>query len=793
MILHYIKIAFRNLQKYKNQTLISIIGLAVGFTFFAIGYHWMRYETSYDDFYPDSKNIYRIYGFYKQTNRTLDVLPFILSETLKKEFPEVEKVTAIYPNFSSSIKWEEKALGDIDFTFVDEYFLEIFPPKIICGKTNHLLYTPDEVVVTEKIAKKYWNSSDDAIGKILNTGYDQTLTIVAVMENPPENSNFQTDGYRSDIFGRQHYQQTAPDKQWEATFMGGKFFVLLNENVDISTFRKKIKHYAINNNLNENIEFQVIHITDMRHTLNSDLSFNITYIRTFAGAGLLLLFCSFFNFLNLYVNRMSQRTREIKLRKTVGGNNFSIVSLLQTELAMQLMLVFIVSCLLLKLSIPVFEQRFETKIIAGHIWSQFLIISLMGFAILLMVCLFADIRFTHFSSLSQAVNRFNNRLLRNSSICLQLAICIFFFMTAFIFYQQVSFMNHFDWGFKKDGLIRITMTHEDRPTIVENIKQLSIIQEFIPTGTFTVKTEPNIKSGEIIWIEKPVGLNPIIEIENVGKNFNSGFGIPVLKGRFFEEEDMGSNKAVVNQEMEKLTGKENMIGKTIEIPTGSISREGVIQMKTIEVIGVIENFHTLSLQKPVYPLILTLQNDESWGYYNYVRIEKGAEQQAITAIAEVFKKYSSPGDPEETEIISMPQLLDDFSKSENASLQLFTVLAVLCILISTFGIYAISSSSMERRKKEIAIRKVAGATATDIVRMFITEYSKILSFANLIALPPALYLMNRWLLQYAYHNIIHIWMVLSIIIFTFAMVILTVLAQVIQAATRNPAEVVKSE
>ncbi len=802
MLTHYIKIAFRNMRKHKIQNIVGIIGLAISFAFFALGYNWMEYETSYDGFYPDSKHIYRIYGIEKQTGRTLDQLPSILSEKLNQEFPEVEKVAMIYPRYGSSIKWEEKVLGNVDFRFVDEYFFEIFPQNIICGKTDHLFYTPEEAVITEKFSRKYWASPEDALGKTLKDGYGQTLTIVAVIENPPANSNFQLDGYRTDIMGRKFSQQNALDKQWSV--MMNQIFILLNENTDIATFQQKIQNYAIDNKFNENLVLKAVNIADMRHTMGTNLSFNITYIYTFAGAGLLLLFCSIFNFLNLYINRMLQRAREIKLRKTVGGYNHNIINQLQTELAIQLILICIVGILLLKLAIPIFEQRFETQIININLWKQFLLIAIIGFAIIFIACLLAEIKFIHFSSLSQTYSKYTNRLFRNISICIQLAICILFLMSAFIFRQQVSFMDNFGWGFKKEGLIQMTMHHRDRKSITENIKQLALVNEFIPTGLFNISNEPHVMAGEIKWVEKPEGFNPIIEVYDVGRNFNKGFEIPIVKGRFFEEEDiiseetprgisLKSNKIVVNQGMEKLMGKENIIGETIEIPTGAIYSSGAAEMETMEVIGVINDFHTLTLQKPVYPLILRCVNSEFWGYYNYVRVKDGTEEQAIAAITEVFKKFASPGDPEEVDLITMPQLLDDLSKSEKASLQLFAVLAVLCIIIAIFGIYSISSSNIERRKKEIAVRKVCGATATNIVGMFVAEYSKLLLFANLIALPPALFFMSRWLEQYAYHIDIHIWMVLLIIAFTFVLVISTIFAQVIDAANQNPAEVVKAE
>jgi len=803
MILHYLTIASRNMWKYKLQSLVGIIGLAVGFTFFGLGYNWMKYETSYDSFYPDSKHIYRIYGVDGQSGRILEQLPLILMEKLQQEFPEVVKVTAIYPRYGSRMTSEDRIIGDVNFTCVDEFFLELFSPKIICGKTDQLLHTAEEIVVTGTFARKYWGSPEEAIGKTLSDRYNYTMRIVSVMENPPENSNFQPEAYRVDTQARSFEQQMTPDKRW--ALMRGQIFVLLNEKVNVSTFRRKIGNYAIDNQFNESLALRVIPVAEMRHTLSADTSsFNITYIRTFAGAGLLLLLCSIFNFLNLYVNRMLQRIREVKLRKTVGANNFSIIRQLQIELTLHLALVFIVSVLILKSTIPIFEQRFETQIILPDLWRRFALISITGFVITYAVCLLAEIRFTRFSSLTQTLSKYNNRLFRNTSICIQLSICIFFLTSASVFYRQVSFMNHFDWGFNKEGLIKITMTHRDRAVIVDHIRQLALVQEFIPTGLFSIKSESRIMQGEINWIDKPAGLSPVIEIESVGKNFIQGFGIPLLKGRFFEVEDilseenvrglelvlLQSDKVVINQEMEKLIGKTNIIGTKIDIPAGYINSDGTIGMKTVEVIGVIKVFHTLTLQKPVYPLILQLANREDNGYYNYARIAKGTENQAIAAINEVFKKCAVPGDPEETEIISIPRLLDDFNKSENASLQLFAVLATLCILISVFGIFSISASNMERRKKEIAIRKVSGATATDIVLMFFSEYSKILLLANVITLPPALYFMHQWLVQYANHTEIHIAMVVSVVVFTFTMVITTVIAQVLEAANRNPVEAI---
>lgn len=211
-----------------------------------------------------------------------------------------------------------------------------------------------------------------------------------------------------------------------------------------------------------------------------------------------------------------------------------------------------------------------------------------------------------------------------------------------------------------------------------------------------------------------------------------------------------------------------------------------------EIVGVVKDFHALSLRNSIMPLILK-ETDQVWsGYYNYIRVYPGTEQQTIEAIREIIKKHPSPRD-EESELITVNQLIRNLNKAEDATLHLFTVLALLCILISAFGIYSISLSNMERRKKEIAIRKVMGASTGQIIGMFFREYTWLVLIANVIAFPFAFLFMNRWLEDYPYHVSISAWVFIGAFVFSTLLVILTVLTQVIRAAAGNPAEVIKSE
>jgi ABC-type antimicrobial peptide transport system permease subunit len=798
MIQHYLTVAFRNMWKYKLQSLMGIAGLALGIAFSSLGYYWLRYETSYDGFYPESKRIYRLYGIDKQSGNKTAKLPLIVAEKLTADFPEVEKVAPIYPNVASAIKEGEKTLTqNPEFEFVDEYFFELFPPQIIAGKTEVLFHSQEDLVVTEIFARKYWGTPEDAIGKTLTDGYKKTLNIVAVVKDAPSNSNFQAEGYRMDIFNRMFEKNMELEKRW--LMSNQQIFILLNKNTDIKAFQDKIKNYVTENSANDKLQLCVTPITKARHELGTDLSFNINYIRMFSAAGLLLLFCAAFNFLNLFLNRLFQRGKELRLRKTMGGNNYSLTKQFQIELGLHLFLILLLGMFFLLVFYPLFEGIFKIPIGVREVYSLFFIVAAAIFMLLFLICFLSESGFIRFSSLSQTYSKYNNRTFRNFSICVQLAICVFALTYAFVYYRQIHYMGIFDRGFKSEGIIRMKMESKDRSSITQAVAALPSVREFIPTGLFNIREEPDFMFGEVVWEGKSDAQNAKIQSFNVTESFFTGFEIPLLNGRLFQEEDIvihdgynSSDKVVITHSMAKLIGKENPVGEKIQAPIGWIATNGEIPTKELEIIGVVKDIHVSNLKYPVYPMLLQYEGKKWDGYYNYVKVDKGAEEKVIKEMTAIFKKYSVAGDPDTYDIVPVNKLLDDLNSSENAGLQLFSILSLICVLIAVFGIYSISSSNMERHRKEIAIRKIAGATTKNMIEKYLKEYSVLLLISNIVSLPFGYYFAHNWLMNYTNRISLGIWMFLLIIVITLALVILTVFYQVYKVANQNPAEVIKN-
>lgn len=275
MLQHYLIIAIRNFFKYKLQTVISIAGLAIGLVCFAYGINWLKYETSYDSFYPQSKQIYMLYGVDKQTGKKTEELPLILARRLKQDFPEVIETTQIYAKYSSDFSYNEKRVPNPDEVFIDENFFSFFPRKVICGRQDNILQSSNDVAITRSFAVKLFSSPEKALDKVLNCGYEKNLRIVSVLEDAPDNSLFVGEAFELDQYTRRAEVEIPEANQW--MYLNSKIYLLLDKNTHIDTFEKKITNYTSIHKYNETIFLKLIPVTAVRHTFGSELSFNLTH------------------------------------------------------------------------------------------------------------------------------------------------------------------------------------------------------------------------------------------------------------------------------------------------------------------------------------------------------------------------------------------------------------------------------------------------------------------------------------------------------------------------------------
>lgn len=804
MFLHYLKVAWRNLVKYKTQSIISIVGLTFAVVFFTYGYHWYKFETTYDSFHPQANRIYRIVSVNKNSGKQSDMgtLPYIAIEKLEQAFPEIEKTAVIFPNYGSGFKFNDKDLGYPKFEFVDERFFQMFPPKVIAGEiTKSTFKNNNEIVLTESFARKYMGTPEDAIGETLVSGYDESYIVKAVIAEYPANSTFQKEGYLPDTNARKFWSRADEIVQWRDFNDAGAYF-LLNEKTDLKKFKEKLTTFAIDNGYNDNLLFDMIPISKIKHTLVNPfnkVSFDIKYIRTFIFSALLLILIAFFNYLNIYINSIFTRNKEFNLRRVTGASIKNIYRQLAVEILLFIGIVFLLSFSLLELTIGFFEKTFDTIIFTDRIYTILLITVLItGVFLYLTTFLFLH-RFIHNTASRQNFNGNNAFSSNHISLVLQLTISLFFIMSAFVLYRQVHFMNHADWGFNKDHLIQIEMKLADREPFMKAVRELPMVEDIISTGFFNIFQDVDNLGGAgvdgVEWEGKPMDYNPTFQTFGAEVDFAKKIGLTLLNGDSFKMEDLNggwqSNKVIINETAQRTMEMQNPIGKKITIPALWFNEQGRGK-EEFEIIGVIRDFHTLSLQNQIPPLLLKCQNQGDMGYFMYARVTPNTETEAVKSINKLAQQYKP--DEEGAQIAkSMDSVLNELSKKEQDVTNLFFTVALLCIIIAIFGIYSVSQRETQRRRKEIAIRKTAGAKTTDVMALFFKEYFTITAIACLVALPLAWFFMHKWLHAFAYRISISWWMFTLVILLVFTIVLLTIFSQVRKASSENPVEVVKSE
>lgn len=811
MIQHYFKIAIRNLLKYKTQTAISIIGLAIGLAFFMFGLHWLRYETSYDSFYPKANRTYMVYQSIEGANE--GIAPPVLADFIYENCPEVEYVTRSFNDSGLNYAFDDKVIKSPEFVYVDSSFVQLFPQKILYGRT---IQHDNEIIISETFARKHWDNPVNAIGTTLKQQASQgmylsnplQLSIVGVIADAPNNSLFQYSGYIQQTFERRN---TNDEKEWQ--FANATIHVALRENIGHEDFTKHLSSLLSHKEYLKETKFKVISLSEKHFEFASEESFSYSSIRMFAAASLLLLCCVAFNFLNLFLNRYYQRSREMKLRKSVGANTIALIKQLMIEMLLYCIIAFLLCGCLLEFFIPFFEQTFDILIQRYEMWTEYLLVVsaalvLMGFILLLPVLQFISASTTR--SLLDKPRTHRHHLFRRISLAIQLIICLFFFASTLILYQQLNFMRHTDLGFGTNNLIELFINPREQNgrDMLEEIKRLPMIQNWTSTSDYIISKNVRSLDNTIEW-EGKTDEDKKIQIAKleVGKNGDKIFNFRLIEGRNFSDNDWTSNesqvkdaigysilnKVLINEKMAKTMRMSHPIGRVIRIPFGMYKEGGLkLYYYDYEIIGLVKDFHSQGMKYAVYPTVIT-QSFRFLQPLNYFQTVAGTETNAIVAINELAQKFQWEYNQENSEPRTVTSKLQELSKSENATYRLFSLLALICILISLFGIYSISSSTIEQRRKEIAVRKVMGASVGEIIRLFFREYILLVCISAVIAFPVVYYVMSQWLEQYVYRISIEITIFLFILGIIILLVCLTVLQQVLKAANENPSEVIKAE
>ncbi|MCL2512118.1 MAG: FtsX-like permease family protein [Bacteroidales bacterium] len=760
MFKHHLKLAFRNLRKYKTQNIISIIGLAVGFTCFAFSALWIRYEMSYDSFHAKADRIYRVHTdmFKWQTHSTSEIYdtnPYPLANWLKSEFPEIEDACGISP-----FRHGDKITGlYVDLSFCNIFDVNLPENFFIEGRSDRPAAVTDELKGQIEFIKEEYN-------------FDVQTTIPrwSANTNIPFNMLAPVILYGDDRWGGVN--------SW--SFYGmHHIYILVGDGVNVQVLEEKLDSVMLPR-WREPVSVVITPLKQLRFNnpsgnMESDIKFS--HIQIFALAGLLVILCSLFNHLTLFVTRVRMRLRELALRKVNGATDWQIAATLYTDFLLVILLSLIAGFMLMALLMPTFKEYATIGNNNISIYSE-----LLSYAVLLMVCsvIAGGIPVLYFRK--QALNDNikgsgtpgSRNMFRKVSLLIQLMISLGMMFCAAVFIKQMRFLHQTDLGINRRNVaaVEAPCCPMNSPHYAAQIKQIPGINDALPIfGNYFLG---NMIGGSNPWSYEKDGVRMTYSIFNTfaDAHFFDFFGVEIIEGTA-QPNEFEAAKGVFNETAMKEVGD---------------------ALRSAErVVGVSRDFYLTPTTKAI-PTCISFPYS---GYNSFrsvaYRYEEGMRRQTQQAVTEWMRKEFPQDGEFEINFVYMEDIFEVHFKSERALLTLLSVMTLACILIAVFGVYSLTSLTCQQRRKEIAIRKVHGAEVLDILNIFFKEYLILLAFAALAAFPAAFLIMKRWLEGYVKQTSMDAWVYVAIFLIVFVVIVVSIFSTVWKAANQNPAEVVKSE
>ena len=790
MIKNYFKIAWRNLLHNKTFSLINIFGLALGMTCSLLIMLWLKDELKRDRFHANDKRLFRVMEnqYYSGDISTFPSTPGILAENIVKDIPEIE--------MASQMLWEEQPLFTVGDKFdkekgryVQKDFLRMFSFKLVKGDAATALARPDAVVISEKLADKYFKG-EDPIGRMIKIDGKESVVVTGVLEEVPELSSLKFDFLLSyDIW----FKKNDWAKEWDNN--GPRCYVMLAPNALVENVNAKIKGYIKSKKKDSNVDLFLQNYGESYLYSNWDngkqAGGRIEYVRIFSFVAVIILLIACINFMNLATARSLRRAREIGVRKVVGAGKRQLIAQFIGESMFVSFLAILFSLLIVALILPSFNVLTEKNLAIDLADPAFLLI-VVGLTVVTGV-ISGSYPALFMSTLKPIVVlkgllKFKSgaTYFRKGLVVFQFALSIFLILGMIIIYRQISYINNKNLGFAKEdllymplegGLQKTFFAFKDELLKQPGIKNISSAQ--------SSPLEVGSSTQGVRWPGKDTTKLILFSNNPITYDYVKTMGIELLAGRDFDPSySLDTMNYLVNEAAARKIGYKDPVGKELTM----WGDKGTI-------IGLMKDFHHNSLHVPIEPLILRLYKG-SWvkvgGYWGNViiRTEKGQSKQALASMEKVFKKFS-PGFP--FKYYFTDDEIEKNYKAEYTVSKLSRYFAFLAIFISCLGLFGLVTFTAEQKTKEIGIRKVLGASVTGIVRMLSKDFLKLVLLAAVIAFPVAWWLMHKWLMDFEYRIDIGWWVFVVAGIVALLIALLTISFQSIKAAIANPVKSLRTE
>lgn len=806
MLKNYLKIALRNLFKHKGYSFINITGLAVGIACCIVIMLFVLDELSYDRHLNNSEQIYRIQTDVNVAGNVLNLATtsFPMAAALKSDYPQIRDIARIVKWGEPVISLNEARFKEKSLYWADASVFNIFSWPFKAGDPQTALTDVHSIVLTESAAKKYF-ADTDPLGKTLRYENRTELTVTGVLKDLPDNSTFKFDFLASslmlhEIMGKETMEM------WHGFYPTETFATIASrEQADalgekLPQFVSKYLQDDMAKTLGRTYSMSVQPLLDIHLSpqLRGDFGTigSMAYIYTFSAIAVCVLLIACINFMNLSTARSARRSKEIGLRKVLGAQRIQLIRQFLGETFLLSIIGLCIALVLVELSLPVFNQLANKHLTFGIFSSGFVfpliaaIVLFVGFSAGMYPALYLS-QFQPVDSLkSQQTKGKSGVWLRKTLVGVQFAVSIILIISTITVYHQLEFIRNQNLGLDKEQVVAISVSDETlqnkydvfREQLLQNTSIQNVAAStFMPGGKIMGTPFRKIPSNDADkWEMRTIPADHY---------FVSTLGIKLLAGRNYSKDisaDMKEN-IIINEAAVRELGwsdPQDAIGKRVEW-------WGIEPPVVATVIGVTENFNYASLHQKVESLVIVPIPYWPNGF-NFVSVHLNADQTS-TGLEYVRNTWDKlfPETP-----FTYSFLDDDFGKlyaSEDRLGSIFTIFASLAIFIACLGLLGLASFMAEARTKEIAIRKILGASVAGIVNLMSKEFILLVLLSNIAAWPIAYYIMNTWLENFAYRIDLQPFVFAFAGIAAMGIALFTVSFQAFKAAAANPVESLKYE
>jgi putative ABC transport system permease protein len=806
MLSNWIIIAIRNFIKYRIFSLVNVLGLAFGIAISILIFILVKQELNYDKYHKYHERIYRVNlkaeAFEYKYNSALT--PFNLSVLIKQEIPEVEQTVRVLKGSHKKISCDDNHYSANRFYYTDQSVFDIFSIPVLRGDKKTLLTEKFTVVITEETARKYFGSKDP-LGEIIYLDNGWKFRVTGVCKSAPENTHLHFDFLASlvDILSDEEAEDWS---SWPVAT-----YVLLNEgakpsqiteDLDIICEKKLIpvindyfSSEIITGSYNNFFEFYLQPLTNIHFSTDISGQFEAGrqkgYLYIFSILAGIILFIACVNYMNLSTARLSTRTREVALRKVVGATRGQMMLQFFSESIFFSLLATFIALVIIELILKPFnilsgfnleQQIFNWwfllpvllagTVCVGIISGSYPALYLSGFSVVNIM------KRTNYSG--SGSTRFRGILVLS-----QFTLSIALIISSFIIYNQVKYLQEKNLGFNKSNVVVLQRAYalmKEKEKFKELLKEHPGIINASVSYTLPGEDQEQIP----FWIgEEKKKQVRYLTYMTADADFVETMQMHLLEGADFNENNLSrEHQIVINESAARELDLQKPVGTEI-IPVGAWDKED-----RYKIIGVVNDYHYESLRKEIKPMALLLLDPDMHVQNLVVRLTGKDIPATMEYIEKTWKKFTGN---EPFDYYFLDKDLDMLYREEKRTAGIFGVFSILAIFIASLGLFGLAAHTAELRTREIGIRKAMGASVQKIIVMLVSNFTRWVFWAILIAFPLSYFVMKMWLGKFAYHINIELWFFFLAALLAVIAALITVSFQSLKSAKASPVQALQYE